>query len=305
MARIKKRHRGHSGSALEVSHQIMDAGLTHNEMVRVRRWVDWTKKRKYVAVPAIPEQLSAFLAGLAGHDGCTTYGSIRKYARSIERLHVHLGLGSPLDSQPVEDALEGLRRELGVAPQQTAEAITAERFGVIKQSVLQLIDTETITEGRGRLTLTLISLMRDAMMLAHEPKDLRLGDIRTLPDGTGEVAITTRRGEKIFRFLSVETMRYVRGMRDGKQDDDHLLAQKDHCYGVLIRDAAERAGLGSSYSAWSPRVGMAVDLLKGGAGLPAVMAEGRWRNRARLPEPIRKQLEAKGGVARYYARKSS
>ena len=63
---------------------------------------------------------------------------------------------------------------------------------------------------------------------------------------------------------------------------------------------AERAGLGDGYSGHSARVGMAVDLARGGVELPALMAAGRWSAPTMPARYTSAETAGRGAVARWY-----
>ena len=67
-----------------------------------------------------------------------------------------------------------------------------------------------------------------------------------------------------------------------------------------IRDACRCAGLGDGFSAHSPRVGMAQDLMASGCELPGLMQAGRWDSPAMPVRYTRFLAAARGAVARYY-----
>ena len=293
-------------AALNVASLLLSTALSAGDEMRFQRWVHWASARGWPVIPADPGHMAFFMDHI--HRRGVTFGTILKYIRAIDRKHEGMGLNSLSSNRDIQNLINGYRRKLGIAPRRTDQALTASRFERIRATAYPPTGDETVNEAavRARTTIAMIAIMRDAMLYALEPKSLRWRDISCLSDGTSEVRVTTRNGDLIVRSLSVETMSYLGDVRSGSPgpDDDHLIPGREfrlHPH-TLVRDAAERAGLGTDYSAWSPRTGMAVDLLLGGATELAVMSQGRWPTRNKLPRSVKKVLLRRGGVANYYER---
>ena len=72
----------------------------------------------------------------------------------------------------------------------------------------------------------------------------------------------------------------------------------------ILKRLAERAGLDpATISGHSARVGMAQDLVAGGADLAAVMQAGRWKSPAMPARYAERLLAKRGAVAGYYGRR--
>ena len=72
--------------------------------------------------------------------------------------------------------------------------------------------------------------------------------------------------------------------------------------GEIVRRAAARAGLAGLYGGHSLRRGTAQQLAEAGAGLPEIMAAGRWQSPT-MPAVYTADAEAgRGAVARYLER---
>ena len=297
------RRRGRSlDSVVSVMNDLTNGGLSGTDRNRFQAWISWAASRRQSVIPADPTQLALFIDSIARRS--VTVHTIAGYVRAIDRAHENMRLAPPSADRSIQNLLDGYRRKLGVAPRQTAEALTADRFEQIRNTVSQPVGNETAAEAelRARATIAAIAVMRDAMLLAWEPPGLCWKDVKDLPDGAHDLRITTKRGT-ITRLLSAETVGYLHDAHGTGTDTNHLItsdAVRLHLH-TQIRDAADRAGLGSGYSAWSPRIGMAIDLLKDGASVISVMAEGRWPTRESLPKPVKQFLLSRGGVARLYA----
>ena len=70
--------------------------------------------------------------------------------------------------------------------------------------------------------------------------------------------------------------------------------------GRRVNAAARAAGLGEGFTGHSGRVGMAQDLAKTGAELPALMTAGRWKSSTMPARYTERQSADRGAVARYY-----
>ena len=67
-----------------------------------------------------------------------------------------------------------------------------------------------------------------------------------------------------------------------------------------IAAAARAAGLISRFSGYSPRIGMARDLVASGAGVAAVQVASRWASTQMPAYYARAELAGDGAVARFY-----
>ncbi len=88
---------------------------------------------------------------------------------------------------------------------------------------------------------------------------------------------------------------------------DELLDRNTSVFGLSPRQirrrvsaAAKAAGLGEGFTGHSGRVGMAQDLAKTGAELPALMTAGRWKSSTMPARYTERQAADRGAVARYY-----
>ncbi|MBL6459536.1 tyrosine-type recombinase/integrase [Belnapia sp. T6] len=73
----------------------------------------------------------------------------------------------------------------------------------------------------------------------------------------------------------------------------------------ILKRLAKRAGLNpTAISGHSARVGMAQDLVAGGADLVAVMQAGRWKSPTMPARYAERLLANRGAVAGYYGQRS-
>ena len=171
------------------------------------------------------------------------------------------------------------------------------------------METGPEAEFRGLLDVTIIGLMRDALLRRSEAAALTWGDVAPQPDGTARVLVrrskTDQESEGAILFVSdavtecLETLRLI----TEAQPDDSVFGLSGSQICRRIAAAARHAGLSGNFSGHSPRIGMAQDLVRSGASLPAVMSAGRWKSADMPAYYTRSQSAGHGAVASYYQSK--
>ena len=86
----------------------------------VDAFIGWCRGRSVEALPAEPKVVAAFLAHEAERG--LRASTIARRASGIRLLHRAAGFDTPTTSEIVRTTLKGIRRSLGVAPQQKAPA---------------------------------------------------------------------------------------------------------------------------------------------------------------------------------------
>ena len=146
--------------------------------------------------------------------------------------------------------------------------------------------------------------MRDGLLRRSEAAALTWVDVEARPDGTGRlwlgISKTGQVGDGATLFVSRTTMRALRAIRYGAPDRARVFHLSAHQIARRIRAACAAAGLHGQYSGHSPRVGMARDLVRDGAELPALMTAGRWKTSAMPARYTAAEQAGRGAVARYY-----
>ena len=276
---------------------VGDAGgpdtLNDQEYRQVREWVEWSVARGYQAIPARPRPLSIYLEELVRRG--FVYLTVYQFALSLAKLHLALGLDDPRDHL-VSRTLQKIKREIGIAPRATASPLTRSCFDVIQSTVSEPRDGEIrpITIRNARRALAVIGVMRDAMLKPPEARAMAWEDIQEQADGSGLLTVRLKGGGDIEKFLSEETMSFVSRARDAGD----LLPRQPQQLLNLIKWATQKAALDGHYTAWSPRLGMAIDLLDAGESIVTVMVEGRWQQFHQLPACIKKKLAELDGKRR-------
>lgn len=124
-------------------------------------------------------------------------------------------------------------------------------------------------------------------------------------DGTGRLTVTRSKtdpeGEGAVLFVSAPTIEALRAVRPAKASaDDSIFGLSDDQIARRVKAAAEAAGLGEGFTGHSARVGMAQDLARAGAELPALMTAGRWQSPTMPARYTRAEQAGRGAIARYY-----
>jgi integrase len=152
-----------------------------------RAFVAWCEDRGVSALPASSRAISGYLAHLA--DTGRKVSTIGRALAAISEGHRAKGYESPRSSAVVKRELQGIRRRLGVAPEQKAPVLVAELRDMVRS-----LDVEA--EGR----MGLQALRDRALLLVgfagafrrSELVALNVGDLQFTEDG---VRITVRRSK--------------------------------------------------------------------------------------------------------------
>ena len=150
---------------------------------------------------------------------------------------------------------------------------------------------------------------------------LEVADLQFAEDGSATALIrrskTDQAGAGEVRWLARRTVAHLRrwmeaaGISEGpvfrsvnKAGMVGSVALDSSAVPRLLKQLAKRAGLEpAAISGHSARVGMAQDLVAGGADLPAVMQAGRWKSPTMPARYAERLLAGRGAVARYYERR--
>ena len=169
--------------------------------------------------------------------------------------------------------------------------------------------------------VALVLTMRDLLARRSEVVALDLDDLARAPDGAGTALIrrskTDQAGVGEVRWLAPETCKQLRRWLKAAKIDDGPVFRPVNKAGVvgdtplqggevsrILKRLAARAGLDpATISGHSARVGMAQDLVAGGADLAAVMQAGRWKSPTMPARYAERLLAERGAVARHYGRR--
>ena len=248
-----------------------------------RRWAAWCGERGARALPADPAHVAAYLA--ERHALGRSASTLAVERSAIAARHREAGEGDPTQHEGVRLTLAGLRRSRPGPPR---------RVDGLGGEDLERVLAALPAGPAGRRDRAIVLVMRDAMLRRSEAAALTWGDVLRAPDGNGRLTVrqskTDQAGEGATLYLTGRTLdalaahvapaqrspdapifRAPRGRRAGE-------ALAGRAIGEIVRRAAARAGLAGLYGGHSLRRGTAQQLAEVGAGLPEIMAAGRWQS---------------------------
>jgi integrase len=166
--------------------------------------------------------------------------------------------------------------------------------------------------------VALVLTMRDLLARRSEAVALDVANLQFTDDGSATALIRRSKTDQVgageVRWLAPRTVTQLRrwmaaaGISEGpvfrpvnKGGVVGSMALNAGDVSRILKRLAERAGLeATAISGHSARVGMAQDLVAGGADLPAVMQAGRWKSPAMPARYAERLLAGRSAVARYY-----
>ena len=275
-----------------------------------RAFEEWAASRNYSGAPAKPETVAAHLADIGRAASAST---LRVRRAAIGAAHRAAKLPDPTASEVVKRALGGLVRQIGNSQRQ-ATPLTAGALDKIRatacpqrsggQARRRRESVET-AQRRGLVDIAICSVMRDALLRRGEAAALTWADITVEADGSGRLTVRRAKNDQDSRgaivFVGKQAVEDLATIKPSKPEPgDRVFQISGSQISGRIAAAARAAGLGGSFSGHSPRIGMAQDLAAHGISLPELMQAGRWADSSMPARYIRRQIAARGGVAKYY-----
>ena len=278
-------------------------------MSQWRMWEDWAAGRKVETLPADPMHIKAYLAERVVKRKSKP-STVRGAAAAISYVHRDNGQPDPCSDREVRRTLAGISRIKRWDPKQ-AKALTAEVFMEIYRAAFRPrrgkgggMESPEDALHRGQVDVAIMSMMRDTLMRISEAADAVWGDLTLYPDGTGVILIprskTDQEGKGKVRYVSAFTMACLNAIRDGALNSDHIFGLRPNQIAIRIKRAAHEAGCGKGFSGHSPRVGMTIDLSRGGMSLNQLMNAGDWKSPTMPAHYTRNEEARRGPVADYY-----
>ena len=189
------------------------------------------------------------------------------------------------------------------------DSITETEYELIVQNILQsrpqgAPDQDTL---RGAADIGAIALMRDCLLRPKHAAAARWPDLKREKDGSGRLTIPSETDGS--SYVSARTMAALDEMRSMKRElgmdatDNRILQMNERQLRRHIQKACRAAGLKGNFGAFSPRDGMANDLVRSGAGIVDLRRAKRWKVPASTDHSRRKSLAEEGAVAEWYADK--
>ncbi len=270
----------------------------------------WAATQGLAALPATPETLAVYVDALAGLG--RKPATIRQAVWTVATLHRAASLLDPSKSEVVGLALKRMARTLGTRQRQAAPLGKAE--------ITRIFDTTGVSLPECR-DIALLLTMRDMLARRSEAVALEVADLEFAADGSATVLIqrskTDQGGAGKVCWLGRQTVRELRRWLDAASITEGPIFRPVDRTGIvgstalaggevprILKRLAQRAGLEpSGISGHSARVGMAQDLVAGGADLPAVMQAGRWKSPTMPARYAERLLVGRGAVARLHERR--
>ena len=267
---------------------------------------------KLYLFPASPFEVAEYLSGVGTR---LSPVSVRVHAAAIHAAHLDAGLESPVVDAGVKRVLAGLSRRKARMQRQAApidgrvyEAIT-ETARLPRVGRGGRLESVSGASDRGLLDMSMIGLMRDAMLRRSECSALIWGDLSFEPDGSGRLLVrrskTDQEGEGSVRYVSEGVtcaLGALRSMRFGKPLDA-MFGLSDSQICRRIKAACAAAGFEGEYSGHSPRIGMAQDLARAGCGLVELQVAGGWKSPEMPARYARHMAAGRGAVAKWYGKR--
>ena len=274
------------------------------------QWRSWAKDHNAPELPADAEDVARWLGDLrrgwapsGKHPPKQTRsaGTLGVRRAAVSHFHRLAGHPDPTSSSSVRQVLRAAARRdaaEGRSPRQ-ARPLTAEAMAAVTAAT----DASTAS---GRLDLALGEVMRSGLLRRSEAAALVWADISAGQGGSGLLRVrrskTDQRGAGATLFLTPVAVAAVEKIRADRPagPSDRVFNLSANSIGRRLARMTRRAGLGDGFSGHSPRVGMAQDLAVRGAGLPELMAAGRWRSAHTVARYVEHLTAGQGAVARFF-----
>ena len=266
-----------------------------------RKFQTWCDSNDAGALPATPSVVAEYLAAVA-ESGLKT-ASVEVARAAIDYAHYEADLPLPGRTRTVRATLSGIKRERGVAKKQSAGLTTS----IYARLLIDLDGNQRFAE-----VLTIIAVMRDAMLRGSELAELRVDDFTPMENGTGRLKIRKSKsdqfGEGAVCYLSADTTaRVVKHLiATGRKAGLMFRGEKGgalHTWVLSrrIRQALIIAGIDASkFTSHSPRIGMTQDLSAANIDSAEIARAGRWKSIDMVVYYSRNQSAERGAVARFY-----
>ena len=252
----------------------------------------WCGDRSLAALPADTGTIRAYFTDFSTHG--FRMSTIRAARAAIGDRHRESYGIDPTATSEVKAVLSDLaQRDLRTQGQ--ARPLTAEDMDKVRATARiprktsgasPRQESPEAAERRGRMDILMVSLLREPPLVGADLADLRWGDIKCLPDGSGRINLrrgkTDQDGMDPVRPLSpatVKDLEYIRPNGVTVDSEARVIGLSACQIGRRVRKAAQIAGLGDGYSGASGRVGMVRDLAASGTDQQALMTAGGWKSK--------------------------
>jgi len=151
----------------------------------------WCEANGFVSLPASPQTVILYSTDLAKNHG-KRWNTLSRRIAAISQLHSQAGFESPTRSWAVKQFLQGLRRELGIAPVRKRPVLVGDLQEILKQ----IPDSLLGKRDRALLLLGFSGAFRRSELVGLDAKDievqragiaLTIGRSKTDQEGQGRI----------------------------------------------------------------------------------------------------------------------
>ena len=271
-------------------------------------WSWLTERGEDASLPVHEGHVAAYLTELSQKD-CGPE-KILAALQSIRDRHVRAGFPSPTEAQSVREIQEALvpRSDILQPAPLTADDVEAIRDNAfLPRPRGRGHETPEQATTRALVDLSLVSVMRDALLHPGDVATVLWDDISRCEGGSGTLVVRCSKLDDCCRdhltYLSPRSMQLLEAIRPDPCDPDRRVFEMTHGAVVRrIRSMTQAAGLGDGYGGHSPRTGMALDLAREGFSVAQIALAGRWHSPDMVPMHIRQDVKSQGAVSAFYAR---
>lgn len=291
-------------AAIESTRGYLAASLADNtRRAYVTQWAGftrWCDAAGVIALPAAPATVAAYLSHLA--DAGKKAATIDAARAAIRKAHEAETATDPTAAPLVRQTLQGIRRRLGVAPNQKAPALTADI-----RRMLAVIPADTLRGLRDRALLLvgfatgcrraeLVGLVVEDIEEAAEGLRVTIRRSKTDQEGWGLVKGILRGASAEtcpvtallawLRAAGITSGAVFRSIGKGERIGGPLSAQS---VALVVKAAAEAAGLDAAkYAGHSLRAGLVTQAAKNGVGAADIMRQTGHRSVETVNRYVRK-----------------
>lgn len=285
---------GLSGADRELSAAWNAAGNSANTIRSYlgswTRWQEWTSDRGVPAMPADPDDISAYLIERA--ESGMAPATVLMDRAGIAAVHRIRGAQDPTACEAVRQAVRFIVRrhhEKGRGQVQGVDWAGADRAAALAA------DDGSVAGLRDG---ALIRVASDALLRVSEVAGLDIADLHVRPNGTGDITIrrsnTDQEAVGVARYLGAPTVAAVQRYLAAAGVTSGPLFRRVNKGGAvggplgvrsirrIITSRVAAAGIGGRVSGHSLRVGAAQELAAAGAGVVDLQDAGGWKS-PRMP----------------------
>lgn len=264
-----------------------------------RRFAAFCSSHDLAAFPSAASSVLLYLTAMADSGYRAT--TIQRARSSNGFFHRVAGEKVPGDDARVREVMAGIRRRLGVAPNQAAALLPVQ----LRAMVRRLPDNARGARDAAMLTLGFAGAFRRSELVALDVSNVEFVDeglvvgiaqSKTDQEGDGaKLGVPFGNHAETCPVLALRTWLAERGNAEGPLFLEitrwgKVTQRRASCKSVYraVKRAASAAGLDpSSYSAHSLRAGLATAAARAGKTERAIMRHGRWRSRTTVDRYVR------------------